>query len=273
MIGVIGAIAGDIIGSAYENTKYSTKDYNFELLTKRSRVTDDSVHTFAIMDWLLNTDRSYYACKQSLKNWSKLYPWAGYGPMMCQWIKGENNYEPYNSFGNGSAMRVSPVGWVSISVEMAIDLATISAIPTHNHNEGIKGAQAIAACIFLNRIGETKEIIKDFVQRRFKYDLSPSYEDIYKDHKFECTCQYSVPRAIITWLASDSYEDCIRKAVSLGGDCDTEACIAGSISNARLETSISDDLVNRIIEHGCMLDNKMIDLMNNFKNKFEKNLF
>ena len=108
------------------------------------------------------------------------------------------------------------------------------------------------------------------MQKRFKYDLSPSYKDIYKDHKFECTCQYSVPRAIITWLASDSYEDCIRKAVSLGGDCDTEAWIAGSICNAKLETSISDDLVNKIIEHGCMLDNKMIDLMNNFRDKFEK---
>ena len=269
MIGTIGAIAGDIIGSAYEGSRTRTRDYNFELITPRSMYTDDSIHTFAIMDWLLHTDRSVYACRQSLRKWSKIYPFAGYGPMMRDWIAGLTNWEPYNSFGNGSAMRVSPVAWVSDSLVHTMDLALMSAIPTHNHSEGIKGAQAVAACIFLNRIGESKERIKEYIQKRFGYDLSPSYEDIYKDHKFECTCQYSVPRAIITWLDSNSYEDCVRKAVSLGGDCDTEACIAGSICNANKDTQISDELIEKIIKNGCGLNQYMIDLINEFRDKYE----
>ncbi|MCH5167473.1 MAG: ADP-ribosylglycohydrolase family protein [Erysipelotrichales bacterium] len=269
MIGVIGAIAGDIIGSSYENTKYRTKDYNFKLITERSRITDDSIHTFAIMDWLMNTDRSIHACKQMLLKWSRLYPFAGYGPMMVKWIAGANNWAPYDSFGNGSAMRVSPVAWAANCLDHALDLAIMSAIPTHNHSEGIKGAQAIAACIYLNRIGESKKTIKEYIKNKFKYDLSLSYEDIYKDHEFNCICQYSVPRSIIVWLNSDSYEDCIRKAVSLGGDCDTEACIAGSICNANIDTSISDSLINEIIENGCGLNNHIIDLINKFRDIFE----
>ena len=269
MIGTIGAIAGDIIGSCYESHKYRTKNYDFELFTDRSSITDDSIHTFAIMDWLLHTDRSVYACKQSLIKWSRHYPMAGYGPMMYRWIKGENNYDPYDSFGNGSAMRVSPVAWVSDSLEHTMDLALMSAVPTHNHSEGIKGAQAVASCIFLNRIGESKETIKEFIKKRFKYNLDFTYDDIKKDHRFECTCQYSVPRAIITWLASDSYEDCIRKAVSLGGDCDTEACIAGSICNANKDTQISDNIITEIVEHGYNLNKYMIDIINEFRDAYE----
>lgn len=269
MIGVIGAIAGDIIGAAYEGSRRKTRDYNFQILTSNSMITDDSVHTFAIMDWLMNTDRSIHACKFSLKKWSRWYPLAGYGPMMRDWIAGFNNHEPYNSFGNGSAMRVSPVAWAANCLDHAIELATLSAVPTHNHSEGIKGAQAVAACIYLNRIGESKENIKDYIQKRFHYDLSASYEDIYKDHVFNCTCQYSVPRSIITWLDSNSYEDCIRKAVSLGGDSDTEACIAGSICNANINTQISDELINQIIDQGCGLNEYTIELINNFRDIFE----
>ena len=164
MIGVIGAIAGDIIGSSYEGHKLKTRDYDFKLLTDRATITDDSVHTFAIMDWLLNTDRSIHACKKSLIKWSNLYPRAGYGPMMIKWIAGANNWQPYNSFGNGSAMRVGPVAWAANCLDHAEDLAIMSAIPTHNHSEGIKGAQAIAACIYLNRIGESKENIKEYIE-------------------------------------------------------------------------------------------------------------
>lgn len=264
MTGIFGAIVGDIVGSSYESRKYSTKDYNFELLTDRSTITDDTVHTLAIADWILHTDQSIYAAKQCLKKWSKMFPLAGYGPMMCHWIAGTNNYEPYNSFGNGSAMRVSPVGYAFGTLEETLDKAIMSAIPTHNHTEGLKGAQAIAACIYLNRIGESKETIKEFIEKRFRYDLQPTYEEIYKDHVFDCTCQYSVPRAIITWLASTSYEDCIRKAVALGGDCDTEACIAGGICAANPQTEVPDEIIQGVIERGCRLTDICIDTINQF---------
>jgi len=222
---ILGAIAGDIIGSAYEWHNVKTTD--FPLFGKRTSFTDDSVLTVATMDSILHqTDFA-----QSYQNFGKAYPDAGYGGFFFDWID-EDNPTPYNSWGNGSAMRVSPVGWACNTLDEVLDLAERSAEVTHNHPEGIKGAQAAASAIFLARTGKTKAEIKQFVEQTFKYDLNRTLDEIRPDYQFDVSCQGSVPEAIIAFLESTDFESAIRLAISLGGDSDTIACITGGIAEA-----------------------------------------
>lgn len=222
---MIGAIAGDIIGSVHEHRR--TKTMDFELFGRDCFFTDDSVLTIAVADSLMTgapyTDRFH--------EYFQAYPQAGYGMRFTFWAA-RREREPYNSWGNGSAMRVSPVGFAFGTLEEVVAEARRSAEPTHNHAEGIRGAEAIAAAIFLGRTGKSKEEIRSAIESRFGYDLSPRLDDIRPDYSFDESCQGTVPPAIIAFLESRDYEDAIRKAISLGGDADTLACIAGGIAEA-----------------------------------------
>lgn len=222
---MLGAIIGDIVGSRFERGNWKGKD--FSLFTQDSCFTDDTVMTVAIADWLLN-GRALAAC---LRDWGRRYPLAGYGGKFKSWLAGIQK-GPYNSWGNGSAMRVSPVGWLAGSLEDALELAAQSAAVTHNHPEGIKGAQAIAGAIFLARTGADKADIRDWIMAEMKYQLHRHLEEIRPHYTFDVSCQGSVPEAIIAFMESDSLEDAVRNAVSIGGDTDTLACMAGSIAEA-----------------------------------------
>jgi len=222
---MIGALAGDIIGSAFEHD--STKSKNFALLQPDTRFTDDSVLTVAVARAIL--ENGDYG--DAIREIGRRYPRAGYGLHFYHWMMmGET--EPYNSFGNGSAMRVSPVGFAFDEEEKVLSEARRSAEVSHNHPEGIKGAQATALAILLARKGCGKDEIKQEIQSRFGYDLKRSLAEIRPTYEFDVTCQGSVPEAITAFLESTSYEDAVRNAISLGGDSDTQACIAGGIAQA-----------------------------------------
>ena len=220
-----GAVAGDIIGSIYEWN--ATKKTDFYLFTPFSKYTDDTVMTVANADWL-NTGDSLLGIMQDYGN---RFPHAGYGGMFRSWLR-EDDPKPYNSFGNGSAMRVSPVGWVFNTLEETLEAAKTSAEITHNHPEGIKGAQATAACIFMARTGKSKEEIKEYIEMTFGYDLSRTCDEIRPNYKFDVTCQGSVPESIIAFLESTDFENALRLAISLGGDADTMGAITGGIAEA-----------------------------------------
>ncbi|MFC2067304.1 ADP-ribosylglycohydrolase family protein [Chloroflexota bacterium] len=222
---MIGAIAGDIIGSAYEFNY--TKSTDFELFTPCSRFTDDTVLTIAVADCILN-GKSYSTV---FKNYGHLYPNAGYGNMFAMWLDSDS-HAPYNSYGNGSAMRVSPIGFAFTTIHSVLEEAKKSAEVTHNHPEGIKGAQAVAISIHLALEGYGKDAIRSYVEENFEYDLQRTLDEIRPSYAFDETCQGSVPESIIAFLESNDYEDAVRKAVSLGGDSDTMACIAGGIAQA-----------------------------------------
>lgn len=222
---MLGAIAGDIIGSIYEWNNRKTK--NFPLFSPNCKFTDDTVLTVAVADAILN-NRSYMNC---FKDYYRHYPHAGYGGMFHQWAKSGNS-EPYNSWGNGSAMRVSPVGFAFDDLETVLSKAKQSAEVTHNHPEGIKGAQATAAAIFLGRTGHSKNDIKTYIEQEFGYDLSRSIDEIRPSYQFNESCQETVPQAIAAFLESTDFEDAIRNAISLGGDSDTLTCITGGIAQA-----------------------------------------
>lgn len=220
-----GAICGDIIGSLYEWD--STKDYNFRLLTRNSRFTDDTVCSIAVADAIA----SGVSFQEKLQEGCRKYRYAGYGGIFRKWIVSDNPM-PYGSYGNGSVMRVCPAGAFATSVDECLDLAAKTASVTHNHPEGIKGAQSVALAIFYSIEGKSKDFIKEELERRFGYDLSRDYEEIQKDYDFEVSCQKSVPEAIIAFLVSHDYESAVRRAVAYGGDADTQAAIAGSIAAA-----------------------------------------
>jgi len=222
---MIGAIAGDIIGSVFEHRNIKTTD--FELFNPGSRYTDDSVLTVAVADSIMH--RKDYAL--TLKEYGQKYPDAGYGGNFFKWIFSEST-EPYYSFGNGSAMRVSPVGFAFKDLETVLQEAERSAAVTHNHPEGIKGAQAAAAAIFLARQKKGKDEIKNYIAKQFNYNMEQTLDQIRPHYRFDVSCQGSVPQAIIAFLESKDYEDAVRKAVSLGGDSDTIACITGGIAQA-----------------------------------------
>jgi ADP-ribosylglycohydrolase len=222
---MIGAIAGDIIGSVYEFNPIKTKD--FPLFNSRSRFTDDTVLTVAVADAILN-DRPY---EDAVREFGKKYPHAGYGGMFLQWLYAPEP-KPYNSWGNGSAMRVSPVGFAFSTEDEVLLQAEKSAEITHNHPEGIKGAQAAAFAIYLARTTHDRDMIKREISLRFNYDLDRRLDDIRPGYSFDVSCRGTVPEAIISFLESESYEDAIRNAVSLGGDSDTLACITGGIAEA-----------------------------------------
>ena len=220
---MIGAITGDMIGSPYE--RYPIKHTNFDFVV--SAFTDDTVLTIAIAYSILNGAD----IASSLKRFAGKYHNLPYGHSFRIWVRSWDS-KPYNSFGNGSAMRVSPVGYAYDSVKDVLYQANRTAEVTHNHPEGIKGAQATALAIYLARAGESKETIRKEITERFSYNLNRTVDEIRPNYKFDVSCQGSVPESIVAFLDSDNYEDAVKKSISLGGDADTMACITGGIAQA-----------------------------------------
>ena len=255
---MIGAIAGDIIGSIYEFNQIKTKD--FPLFSEDCTFTDDSVLTVAVADAILSGG-SYL---ESVKRIGQRYPDSGYGGRFIGWLLSDD-YSPYNSWGNGSAMRVSPVGFAYNTQEEVLRQAKKSAEITHNHPEGIKGAQATALAIFLARTGSGKEDIRSRITRMSGYNLDRTVDDIRPSYRFNESCQETVPEAIVAFLDSDSYEDAIRNAVSLGGDSDTLACITGGIAEAFYE-GVPEEITDRVKE---ILTPDLLEITERFCEKYK----
>ena len=254
---MIGAIAGDLIGSVYEQHPIKTTD--FPLFQPRSRFTDDSVLTVAIADAIL-TGQPY---RDAVRDWGRRYPRAGYGGTFFQWLFAADP-RPYHSWGNGSAMRVSPVGWAFATEDEVLRQARRSAEITHDHPEGIKGAQAVAAAVFLARTGASKDEIRSAIATRFYYDLTRRIEDIRPGYSFDVTCQGSVPEALIAFLDSSGWEDAVRTSISLGGDADTLSCMTGAVAEAfygEVPPAIAAEVVVR-------LDERLRDAMASFAERF-----
>jgi ADP-ribosylglycohydrolase len=254
---MLGAIAGDIIGSVYEF--HPIKRVDFPLFSKRSTWTDDSVLTLAVAETLL-TGRPY---KETIREFALANSDAGFGGMFVQWFTTRGS-QPYNSFGNGSAMRVSPVGWAFDTLEETLAEAKRSAEVTHNHPEGIKGAQSVATAIFMAHQGAGQAEIREALETRFGYNLHRTYEDIQPSCTFDETCQRSVPEALICVLTATSYEDTVRRAVALGGDADTQAAIAGSIAEA-LYGGVPADIAR---EARARLTPQFIKILDAFQEKY-----
>ena len=231
-----GAILGDIIGSPFEFDR-GDKTKEFDLFSKDCDFTDDSVMTIAVGEALLavgpeaTVKEIEEAVVTNMQDWGKRYPYAGYGGRFRYWLR-ERNPKPYGSYGNGSAMRVSAVGWLYDSLERTREVARATANVTHNHPEGIKGAEATASAIYMARNGFSKEEIKEYIEREFHYNLNRTLDEIRQGYHMDETCQRTVPEAIIAFLESQDFEDAIRNAVSLGGDTDTLGAITGSIAEA-----------------------------------------
>lgn len=234
-----GAILGDIIGSPFEFDR-GNKSKDFDLFTRGCRFTDDSVMTVAVAEALIaigpdaNEMEIEEAVIVNMQDWGRNYPHAGYGGRFRHWLISRNP-KPYGSYGNGSAMRGSAVGWLYPTIERTREVAEITAAVTHNHPEGIKGAVATASCIFLARQGATKKEIKDYVEQEFHYALNRTLDEIRPYYHHVESCQQTVPEAIAAVLEAESFEDAVRNAVSLGGDTDTLAAITGSIAEAYFE--------------------------------------
>lgn len=222
---MIGAIAGDIIGSVFERRNIKTTE--FALFNPGSTFTDDTVLTVAVADCIMQ-GKDY---ARVLKEYGRRYPHAGYGGSFINWLLSDS-LQPYYSYGNGSAMRVSPVGFAFDDLETVLAEAERSAAVTHNHPEGIKGARAVAAAVFLARQDRGKDEIRDYIAGRFGYNLEQTLDRIRSHYRFDVSCQGSVPQAVLAFLESEDYEDAVRKAISIGGDSDTIACIAGGIAQA-----------------------------------------
>jgi len=239
---LLGAVCGDIIGSCYEFVPVKWLD--FDLFTRRSKFTDDTVCSVAVADAL--TRRIPFA--ESLRHWCRKYPRESYGYHFRQWMLSDSP-EPYNSWGNGSAMRVSAVGAYGTSFDEVMRLARESAAVTHSHPEGIKGGQATAAAIYYALCGRSKDEIKTMIETEFGYDLSRSYADIQPGYSFDVSCQGSVPESIIAFLESTDYESAIRMAVAYGGDADTQGAITGGIAAAyygEIPREILDEAISRL---------------------------
>ena len=262
---MLGAIIGDIVGSIYEFC--NTKSTNFQMFTSFSSYTDDTVMTLAVAKWLMEDDAHtlHYLifCMQELGN---RYPGAGYGGNFSAWLR-EDDPQPYNSWGNGSGMRVSPVGLYAKTLDEALALAAITASVSHNHPEGVKGAQAIATSMFLCKQGSSKQEIKEYIERTFDYNLNRTIAEIRPSYEFDVSCQGSVPEAICCFLYSPSYEEAIRNAIMLRGDADTQAAIAGSIAAAYwgVPQDIRDECLDR-------LPDDMYDILEKFSEKYNLEL-
>ncbi len=254
---MIGAIAGDIIGSIYERHNINRTD--FPLFDPMCRFTDDTVLTVATAYSILN--REDYSA--DYKKFFSYYPEAGYGPLFRKWAARKDS-TPYNSCGNGSAMRVSPVGFAFDTLEEVLLEAEKSAAVSHNHPEGIKGAQATASAVFLARTGKSKKDIRDYIQKTFDYDLNRTFEELRKHYTYSATCQGTVPESIIVFLDSENYEDAIRKAIAIGGDSDTIACITGGIAQAFYK-DIPEQIKKKVLE---ILDTRLAEIIRKFTDKF-----
>ena len=254
---MLGAIAGDVIGSVHEWAGTKTKD--FPLLVRESTFTDDSVHTVAVADWIL----SERDLTDTLIAYTRDYPGRGYGGMFAEWAR-SGRREPYGSYGNGSAMRASPVGFAFDELDEVLDRAERSAAVTHDHPEGVRGAQATAAAIYWARRTRDRDVIRSEIEKCFGYDLSASLDEVRPSYRFNETCQGTVPYALIAFLESTSFEDAIRNSISLGGDADTLACIAGGVAEAYyggVPSHIADP-VRRL------LDPRLLDVVDRFRERF-----
>jgi len=255
---MLGAIIGDVIGSVHEGAGTKTKD--FPLFVPRSTFTDDSVLTVAIAEWILTGQDLV----DLLHAYFHDYPGRGYGGMFLDWAH-DRLRQPYNSFGNGSAMRVSPVGFAFETMEEVLAWSERSAAVTHNHPEGIRGAQATAAAIYLARRGQDKDQIRRTIESQFGYDLGARLDEIRPTYRFDETCQKTVPQALAAFFESTSYEDAIRNAISLGGDADTLACITGGIAEAYYG-GVPEDLVATV---RTRLDKRLVAVVDRFREKFD----
>jgi ADP-ribosylglycohydrolase len=254
-----GSIIGDICGSIYEwNNRKTETPEEIELINPKCYYTDDTILTIAIADALLS-DRDYQRC---LLKWARNHP-AGYGGKFRKWFNKENP-QPYKSWGNGSAMRVGPIGWSFNSLEETINEAEKSALVTHNHKEGIKGAKAVAAAIYLARNNKSKKEIKAYIESEFKYNLSEDLDVLRRKYKFDESCQGTVPPAIMAFLRSNNFENSIQIAISLGGDSDTLSCITGSISEAFYK-KISFPLIDFV---NRKLQDDMKEILKNYYDKY-----
>ena len=253
--GILGAIIGDIAGSRFEFR--NEKSINVKLFTAADKFTDDTVMTIAVADWLMNGT----SLPNIMRDWGDGYPDRGYGGMFYEWLfpLDDTEKKPYNSYGNGAGMRVSPCGYIARTLDEALDLAKQSAEVTHNHPEGIKGAQSIASAIFLARQHTPKEGIRRYIEHTFGYDLQRTCDNIRPTYEFDETCQGSCPEAIIAFLDSTDYESAIRLAISLGGDSDTIACMTGGIAAAYY--GIPDWMIEKAVKY---LPADMIDIINRF---------
>ena len=262
-----GAILGDIIGSPFEFDR-GGKTKDFPLFSKRSEFTDDSVMTIAVADALMNAGKDPENIRKlliySMQRWGRKYPDAGYGGMFIRWLAAKDP-QPYGSYGNGSAMRVAPAGWLYDTLEETWKTARLTAEVTHNHEEGIKGAECVASVIFLARNGKSKEEIRQFVTDTFGYDLSRTCDEIRPAYHHVESCQETVPEAVTAFLEGSSFEDVIRTAVSLGGDCDTLTCIAGSMAEAfyGVPEALKEECRNRI-------DPEMLAVLEAFEERVNK---
>lgn len=261
---MLGAIVGDIVGSVYEFNNIRTTE--FPLFSEGSEPTDDSIMTLAVARALLDSPEEEGLAADVLVNamqaYGRQYPWGGYGGRFGQWLYWEDP-QPYNSCGNGSAMRVSPVAWVSDDLECVEELARKSAEVTHNHPEGIKGAQVTAGCILLARQGATKEEIRRYAEERHGYDLGFTLDEIRPTYAFSEICQDSVPQALVAFLEGEDFEDVIRRAISIGGDSDTIAAIAGGIAQAYY--GIPDWIVD---EARARMDDKLLGTLDEFCERY-----
>lgn len=254
---MLGAIAGDIVGSVFEGS--GRKEMDFPLFSPRSTFTDDSVLTIAVAAVLL--DGGDYASR--LRHYGRKYPDRGYGASFYQWLH-DDSLGPYNSWGNGSAMRVSPVGFAAKTIDEVLNEAERSATVTHNHPEGVRGSQATALAVFLARHGASKSEIRRELTERFGYNLKRTVGEMRPGYMFDVSCQGSVPESIICFLDSSDFEGAIRLAVSLGGDADTMACIAGGIAEAFYGDAhdiIATEVRNRLSED-------LLDIVDRFRARF-----
>ena len=259
---MLGAIAGDIVGSIYEGSPIPVHRWlDFPLFQDGCRFTDDTVLTVATADAILGGQG--YA--EAYRKYFQRYPYAGYGLSFIEWARHPAR-GPYGSWGNGSAMRVSPIAWAAESLDGLLPEAEASASVTHNHPEGIKGAQAVAMAVFLARSGESKEAIRSALEGRFNYELSQPLEAIRPGYHFDVSCQGSVPQAIRAFLEGVDFEDAIRLAISLGGDSDTQACIAGAIAEAFFK-GIPMEIESAIFKH---LDDELEQIVRSFRRRFQK---
>jgi ADP-ribosylglycohydrolase len=250
---MLGAIAGDVIGSVHEFLGQKTKE--FPLFVDESRFTDDTVLSIAVADCLL-TGASYV---DKFRDYAQKYPDRCYGLGFWRWVE-SGSLEPYNSWGNGAAMRVSPIAFAFETLEEVMDEAKASAEVTHNHPEGIRGAQATAVATFLARQGESKDRTRSMIERRFGYDLSRTTAAIRQHYSFNESCQETVPEAITAFIDSEDYEDAVRLAISLGGDADTLACITGGIAGA-FYRGVPDSIATRAL---ALLDHDLRETVTRF---------
>lgn len=249
---IIGAVIGDVIGSVFEWHNIKTTD--FDLFNPRCSYTDDTVLTIAVADCIVN--KKDFAV--TIREYGRKYPGAGYGGRFRLWLC-DDQLQPYGSFGNGSAMRVSAVGFAFNDIQTVMDVAKQSAEVTHNHPEGIKGAQATAVAIFLARQGKSKQEIKGYIAQTFGYNLDFSLDEIRPTYKFDVTCQGSVPQAIVAFLESSDFESAIRLAISIGGDSDTIACITAGIAAAyykEIPTEIVDFVMRKLPDEFIVILNQ-----------------